>query len=355
MRKGSSPVNTLTSSPNEAVEQGEGRSSRFSLLQRIAVALVIGIVLLAVLGSAYQVIATDKDSSKYQAPGQMVDVGGFQMHLSCSGEGAPTVILEPGGGSSSLAWYLIQPEVAKSTRVCVYDRAGMGWSDARPGSRDGQRIAEELHTLLNNANIPAPYVLAGWSYGGLYVRSYLALYPEDVAGLVLLDATHTDTWSRTAQGQSRYQNDSKLYLGMRLFGRFGLMRLLPTPFTAPPESLPADLIHQWKAIHSTTKFFDTTEAESRSILDTMAQVRQSGHLGDLPLIVVTAGENQGADGQWAAYQEELAASLSNNSTHIIVEDARHQDLVFDPVFSQESSRIILQFIETIRGGQAGTP
>ena len=348
-------MNTLTSAPLKGAGLKEGRDRRWVWVKRIAMALVIGIVFPAAVGSAYQVIATSVDKANFQAPGQMVEVGGFQMHLNCSGEGSPTVVLEPGGGSSSLVWYLIQPEVAKSTRVCAYDRAGMGWSDPGPGPRDGQHIALELHTLLNRADIPAPYVLAGWSYGGLFVRSYVDLYPEDVAGMVLLDASHTDIWSGTEQGQSRYQTDSTLYRGMLLLARFGLMRLLPIPFTAPPESLPAGQMPQWKATHSTTKYFDTTEAESRSILDTMAQVRRAAHLGSLPLIVVTAGENQGADGRWAAYQDELASSLSHNSTHILVEGAQHHDLIFDPEFSQASSSTILQLIETIRGDTAGAP
>lgn len=276
------------------------------------------------------------------------------MHLSCSGEGSPTVILEPGSGSNSLTWFLVQPDLATSTRVCAYDRAGLGWSESGPNPRTGQRIAEELHMLLNAAGIPPPYVLAGWSYGGLFVRSYAVQYPEEVAGLVLLDASHPDMWTRTALGQSQYKNDSNIFIGMRLYARLGLVRLFPLPFTAPPASLPAEKIPQWRAVHNTTKFFDAMQAESRSILETMSQLREAGHLGDLPLLVVTAGENQGADGQWAVYQQELA-SLSTHSLQIIVEGAQHHELVFDPEYSRESSRAIQQMVETVRAGVAGRP
>jgi pimeloyl-ACP methyl ester carboxylesterase len=289
----------------------------------------------------------------------MVEVGGFRMHISCMGsqpdDGSSTVILEPGGGSNSMTWYLVQPEIAKKARVCAYDRAGMGWSDPGPSPRDGRRIADELHMLLQEANIPGPYVLAGWSYGGLFARAYAMLYAEEVAGLVLLDATHPDVWSRTEQGQLRYQNDSKLYSGMRLLARLGLLRLFQIPFTAPPDSLSEIRVPEWKAVHSTTKYFDTTEAESRSILDTMAQVRQSEPLGDLPVMVVTAGENRGADGLWQSYQGEQASSLSTNTAHLILEGAGHQSLVFDPEYSQASSSAILQVVEAVRAGKSLKP
>lgn len=326
---------------------GRGRAR----LKRIAGILVLGILLLAVLGAAYQAVATGIDSRKFPPPGELVAVGGFQMHINCLGEGSPAVILEPGGGSNSMTWFLVQPEVAQTTRVCVYDRAGMGWSDPSPNPRDGGHIAQELHMLLREAQVPGPYVLAGWSYGGLFVRAYVREYPEEVAGLVLLDATHPDVWTRTEEGRSQYRTDSNLYRGMRAFARFGLLRLLPIPFTAPPESLPARQVPQWRAVHSTTKYFDTTEAESRAILETMAQVRQANDLGDLPVMVVTAGENQGADGQWAIYQNELA-TLSTNSAHLTVEGAQHQSLVFDPEASQASSRAILQVVEGVREGMA---
>ena len=105
------------------------------------------------------------------------------------GSGSPTVVLEPGlgGVSSDLAW--VAPAVARDSRVCVYDRAGRGWSDTADGPQDAARIAADLHTLLDRAHVPGPYVLAGHSFGGLYVQTFAANYPDQVAGLVLLDST----------------------------------------------------------------------------------------------------------------------------------------------------------------------
>jgi pimeloyl-ACP methyl ester carboxylesterase len=121
--------------------------------------------------------------------GQLVGVGLYRLHLECTGSAAPTVILEPGGGGSAASMGLIAPEVARESRVCVYDRAGRGWSDFAPSPPDGAQIATDLHTLLNRAHVPGPYVLAGHSFGGLYVRAYAAMYPDEVAGLVLIDST----------------------------------------------------------------------------------------------------------------------------------------------------------------------
>jgi pimeloyl-ACP methyl ester carboxylesterase len=158
----------------------------------------------------------------------MVDIGGRQMHLVCIGanrDGRPTVILEQGGGGNVLAWFRIQPELALVTGVCAYDRAGLGWSEPGPEPRDGTHIASDLHTLLARAGVPGPYVLAGHSYGGLFSRAYAAQYPDEVAGLVLLDSAHPDQWTRTPEGQARYTADSQLYRGARILALFGLLRL----------------------------------------------------------------------------------------------------------------------------------
>jgi pimeloyl-ACP methyl ester carboxylesterase len=126
----------------------------------------------------------------------MVDMGGHRLHIDCVGQGSPTVILESGLGNMSADWANVQPEVAKTTRVCTYDRAGTGWSEPGPEPRDPQQIARELHTLLGNARIDGPYVLVGQSFGGLYVRMYAARFPQEVEGMVLVDASHPDMWTR---------------------------------------------------------------------------------------------------------------------------------------------------------------
>ncbi len=132
--------------------------------------------------------------SSYTPPGRLVDIGGYRLHINCQGDGGPSVILDAGQGESSLSWGAIQREVAGTTRACAYDRAGIGWSDPSPRPRRARVMAEELHRLLENAGVPKPYVLVGASLGGLNSRVYAHLYPEDVSGLVLLDAAHEEQY-----------------------------------------------------------------------------------------------------------------------------------------------------------------
>lgn len=322
--------------------------------RRIGLGLLIALASLAALGFIYQSVATVLDRRNYTAPGQTVDVGGRRMHLYCTGantDGRPTVILEQGGGGNVLGWFLVQPEVARSTRVCAYDRAGQGWSDPGPQPRDGAHIASDLHTLLAAAGVPGPYVLAGHSYGGIFIRSFASQYPDEVAGLVLLDSAHPDQWTRTPEGRARYAGDSQLYAGGRFLVRFGLLRVGPNPFAAVPADWPTDFQAEWRALVNTNQFWDTTEAESRAILDTMAQLRAAPPLpAGLPLAVVTAGLNTGADGLWREYQGELAA-LSANSAHVVVEGADHAALWADPRYVPATVEAIWDVIEAVRTGQ----
>lgn len=132
---------------------------------------------------------------------ELVDVGGFRLHLNCSGTqtGAPTVVLDAGLNRAGYDWILVQREVSKFARVCSYDRAGHGLSEIGPKPRTSRTIAQELHTLLHAAQIPGPYLLVGHSIGGINIRTYTALYPQDVMGLVLVDASHEDQIERFAQ------------------------------------------------------------------------------------------------------------------------------------------------------------
>src|ERR671921_8443 len=150
--------------------------------------LVVVLLVLAVAGAIYQAIATELAERAYPPPGEMVDVGGYRLHINCVGQGSPTVVLDAGSGGFSAQWVRVQREVSDTTRVCAYDRAGMGWSQRGPDPRDAKQISSELHTLLGKAGIEGPYVLVGHSYGGLYMQTYAARYPDEVAGVALVDS-----------------------------------------------------------------------------------------------------------------------------------------------------------------------
>ena len=139
---------------------------------------VLAVLVIPSIGGGFQTVSATLDAAAYPAPGQLVDIGGRKLHLHCTGSGSPTVVLEPGhgGSSSDLGW--IAPTVARDSRVCVYDRAGGGWSDPPDGPQDAVHIAADLNTLLDRADVPGPYVLAGHSFGGLYTLTFAARYPD---------------------------------------------------------------------------------------------------------------------------------------------------------------------------------
>jgi pimeloyl-ACP methyl ester carboxylesterase len=150
---------------------------------------LLTVLALASIGGGYETVRESIDATAYPPPGQLIDVGGHRLHVNCTGSGGPTVVLEPGLGEVSPAMGWIAPVVARDTRVCVYDRAGRGWSDPADGPQVAVQTTTDLHTLLDHAHIPGPYVLAGHSFGGLYILTFAATYPDQVAGLVLLDST----------------------------------------------------------------------------------------------------------------------------------------------------------------------
>lgn len=169
----------------------EQRSRRriWRLVRRGAIAVASALVALAVVGATYNWWAVRHLRSTYGPPGMLYAVNGKAMHLYCTGEGAPTVVLEAGMGNDSLIWVKVQPPLSKSARVCSYDRIGEGWSEAQVGGRDSNSVADRLHVLLSVAGIRAPVVLMGHSIGGLYIRSYASRFPGEVAGLVLVDSS----------------------------------------------------------------------------------------------------------------------------------------------------------------------
>src|SRR6266571_790135 len=277
-------------------------------------ALVILLVLAVVAGVVYQGIASAVDTSAYPPPGRLVDVGGYRLHIHCTGSGGPgpAVILDAGNGGSSLDWSLVQPGVATFTRVCSYDRAGYGWSDSGPTPRTSGRIVRELHTLLVNAGVPGPYVLVGHSFGGLNMRLYAYTYPQDVAGLVLVDSSHeNDPTALKAIMDGQQQLSTCQH-----FAPFGVVRLLGSlnQFISPyPPAIQAVV----KANLYQTRFCGTWYDEIAAWDESISQVRtaRAQHsLGHLPLVVITHGKD--LDASWQALQNDLAG-LSSNSTHVI--------------------------------------
>ena len=322
---------------------------------------IAGLLALAVIGAIYQAVATEMDRRTYPSPGEMVDVGGHRLHIDCIGQGSPTVILESGLGTMSADWANVQPEVAKITRVCAYDRAGTGWSEPGPEPRDPRQIARELHTLLGKAGIDGPYVLVGQSFGGLYARMYAARYPNEAKGMVLVDASHPDMWTRLPPEVVAALKPPAWRVGaMTFLTRLGVFRL--TGGDMAGCGLPARQCKEEQAYLRSTRYRQTWGQEMLAP-DRDAQVRATGGLGDKPLVVLTAGDHSrdfatGVSGTartqfertWHNLQSELA-SVSTDSTHLVVEEAGHSTLQTDREDAQLTSAAIGQVVEAVRTGR----
>src|SRR5215203_6035924 len=334
--------------PRQTEQQSQGtRPTRGlgSWIRRGLVWLVAGLLALAVIGAIYQVVATQIDQSTYPPPGEMVDVGTHSLHINCVGRGSPTVILEAANLGISAHWVRVQQQLAQTTRVCAYDRAGMGWSEAGPEPRDAKQISSELHTLLKSADTEAPYVLVGHSYGGLYARMYAARYPKQVAGVVLVDSSHPEQFTRSEEGRAMYEQNRRMGAFIPWLTRLGVIHL--TNFYPAHPDLPAQQRAQIEAFNSSTQQVATTVEEFSATPQTNSQVRSTQSLGDKPLAVVSAGQ-QSSD--WLEMQDELAA-LSTNSIHPVVERATHESLLYDKGDSQVTSAAIEQVVEAGRTDQ----
>jgi pimeloyl-ACP methyl ester carboxylesterase len=309
---------------------------------------VFAALLLASIGGAYETVSEAVDPTDNSITSELIDVGGHSLHLRCSGSGSPTVILEPGAGemSAGLAW--IEPAVADDTTVCVYDRAGRGWSEAADAPQDAAEIATDLHTLLERGDVPGPYLLAGHSFGGLYVLTFAALYPDEVAGMVLVDSTapaSTPTPAPTTPGDSgTYDLAAHVSALLSSTARLGVGRLLGQ---SDYGSLPPQSRDEARASVATVSHVQSTIDE---YLMANASAKQAAALTDLagqPLVVLTAG--RGTRAGWMADQDHLA-TLSTNSAHRVIEGATHAALLHDEQYAAQTTEAILDVISSVRNG-----
>ena len=309
-----------------------------SRIARCLLLPVIAALAIASVGGGYETVRESLDAKAYPMPGKLVDVGGHRLHLRCTGSGSPTVVLEPGlgGASSDLAW--IEPAVARDTRVCVYDRAGRGWSDPTDDPQDAAHIATDLHTLLDRAHVPGPYVLAGHSFGGLYVLSFAAKFPDQVAGLVLLDSTAP----KAGPAQATDNFNRRISTLVAAVGHLGAGRLIAPSASASLPPRPRD---EARANSSSSRYLRSYLEE---FLEGSASVRQAAQLTNLngrPLIVLTA--DTGNDATWRAKQDQLA-TLSTNSLHRMAIATTHESLLDDQGDSAAASQAIHDVVAAVR-------
>ena len=304
------------------------------------VAVLLGLML---LGAWYESAAEAADARAYPPPGQMVDVGGYRLHISCVGTGSPTVVIEAGQGDWSASWSnAVQPEAARTTRICTYDRAGYGWSEPGPLPRTAEHIAQELHRLLHTAGVPGPYVLAGHSLGGLPVRVFAHAYAAEVAGVVLIDSMHPRQAKPSAAARSPQPAAPASRLSLfTLPARISVLRLLAGPLDLKGGFSP-EVANAYVAYTVTPRHLQTTLDEGRGMPDSLAQASAITSLGAVPLIVLSRGQDQ--EQAWQEMQTDLL-TLSSNSQQLIADGSGHTIHLDQPAAAVKA---IVTMVEHIR-------
>jgi pimeloyl-ACP methyl ester carboxylesterase len=292
---------------------------------------VIAMLLIFAVGGGLATVSAAPASSATTATGRMIDVGGHRLYIECTGSGGPAVILQAGLGASSSSWAAIAPAVAATTTVCTYDRAGHGRSD-EAGPQDGIALATDLHTLLERAGVPGPYVLVGHSSGGPYVRVFATRYADQVAGMVLLDAQPPDAFTALPDYPGFYATFRTVATLSPSLARIG--------FLGPVLGLTAD--------ESTPAAARGARDEFIALKTVLQQSSALTSLGDRPLIVVTAVAEEPAG--WLAAQERLPR-LSTASVHRVLAAATHNSLI-SGVDAKASSQAILDVLASVHAGTA---
>jgi pimeloyl-ACP methyl ester carboxylesterase len=300
-------------------------------------------MLLAGLGGLYQATTKAPRAAAGPMPGRLVDVGGYRLHLSCAGTGGPTVVLLNGLGETSPLWARIQPAVAATSRVCAYDRAGQGWSDDSPNPADATTAATDLHKLLAAAGETGPYVLAGHSSGGVHALTYTHLYPNDVAGVVLLDSASPHQVELVKPFNGEYQVMRRALAVAPTLFRFGVGHALSALST---PSLPGNAGAQVAAFTNSPRGWANTRADQAALPVAFRQAQALTTLGDTPLVVLTAKDNVDAKPGWDTAQDQMAA-LSTNSRHT-VENLSHVGLLTDPTGAAQTVTAITDVVTATR-------
>jgi pimeloyl-ACP methyl ester carboxylesterase len=289
------------------------------------------VVLAAGLGAIYQAVASHRDAQA-APPGLRTDIGGYRLHIYCLGHGTPTIVVSPGVGVWSVQWSRIQDALAPDTRVCTYDRAGYGWSDLAPSPTSAARAAEELHLLLRTAGEAPPYVLVGESYGGYVARLFVARYHNEVAAVVLVESAHERQWDEIPEATTLMVQGRRQVKVARWLSEIGMFRVWPLD---RGDDLPLTVRPRLIAAQANPQTYVALGNEMAGVLTSAQQVARAAPMGDLPLVVVSAGHSfdkffsskerhltEPMNEKWMGLQNELAR-LSTNSVHMVSATATH--------------------------------
>lgn len=283
---------------------------RYTILTELSLVAV-----LAICGLIYERASQARDLRLYPPPGRLIDVGGYRLHLYCTGQGSPTVILEHGLDGSYLDWRKVQPEIARFARVCSYDRPGYGWSDRSPQARVPSAMVDELHSLLTNAGEQPPFIMVGHSMGAFNVLMFAHRYPDKVSAVVLVDGSHPEE-------SLRFPWKQKLSLRFLQFTMpFGLPRL--RKWCAGRDS---ELQGLRAAVNCKARVVRTHYEQWSAFPAAAAELRALAGPVNIPLVVIsrdpTVGRNPAGEQRWAEFQKRLL-QFSSNSTQVVAEGSGH--------------------------------
>lgn len=297
---------------------------------KVLLTILASLSILAIVGAVYQQVGSRMDARRSPEPGRLVDVGGYRLKINCVGTGSPTVILESGLGDLLSEWQPVQLQISSFTRVCSYDRAGYGESDAGPLPRTSLQISRELHALLQNAGEHPPYILVGASFGGYNVRVFNGKFPNEVVGMVLADSPQEDqyellpsAWTQfSTQLLSRWQGQAE-WMPPQIM--LGIARLRFRKVLGPDASL----ILQ-------SKYLKARASELKEIQISAEEARASGTLGNKPLVVLTAAQQDNAlrgtlspedfarfQNIWVRTLQPRLVQLSTHGKQVLMSDAGH--------------------------------
>lgn len=313
--------------------------------------LIMSVIMILAVGAMFQLAMSQWENHRYPPRGKLVDIGGLRLHISCTGMGNPTVIMEAGPNDSLIAWQLVQPEISRFTRVCSYDRAGFGWSDAPNEPRTSSNVAEELDRLLTRAGVAGPYVLVAFEYGALNIRMFTSRHREQVVGMVLVDPVHPDMHHRDPFRRPtgahdrfhRFVSDAR-YEAIIWSVPLGVPRILGwcrKTYAFPNE--PAEwtrLASEAAAQYCRLRAWRTEAAQARDEDGSMPAM--TGPFGALPMVVVSHDPQFGAfrrffpppraakaEETWTEMQEQLRG-LSSRSKRVVARGSCRYVQVYRP-------------------------
>ena len=321
-----------TTRRRESLGQMSKRALRpLRLLARISVGIIAFVVAILVVTTIYEAVATANERTRYPPPGRLVDVGGFRLHLRCEGQGSPAVVLESGSGMTSNEWTLVQPEVAKFTRVCSYDRPGFGWSESGPAAD----AVEVLHALLRNGAVSGPYAIVGHSYGSGLARRFAYRFSNEVKGMVLAATSYPDQEVQRIAADTS-DRDIRYFEMLAWITRLGLSRITPERFVPemgrtyfdllrkhlPPQAAECEIafLHQTRHVQALA----IERAHATDIEENEDQAACRRGFGDMPLVVLSdkwvfspdAGERERQEARSEDQRQIRVAGLSSRGQKI---------------------------------------